>query len=381
MLPLFYQSCLKSQLSDAQFITLEILVALLQKERRITIERLATLFPQPILFESRRRNLQRFLSLPQLTPRAVWFPIVKQLIKRQIPRGQRLQIVLDRTQWQNHNLMMVSLVYQNRAIPLYWTWLTKRGQSSLRDQQRVLRPVFQLLRKHRFVLLGDREFHSIELAAWCVEKKISFVFRLPKSTTVQPVADASFTRLDDLPQMPGLTEQYLQIQVTQKRGFGKHNLVLHQKRTYGQSTSAEVWYLLTNLTDASTALFHYDARFCIEPGFRDLKSGGYHLEDCHADPHRFTALLVLVTLAYSISTLQGGRIRKQQVQRYVGRTKEPKRRENRHSQFWIGLYGNLWIESLNLWSTWAGKLMALKPHKLRFFQRGLRAISLIQQTS
>jgi hypothetical protein len=241
MLPSFYQSCLQTQLSETQFITLEILVELLQKERRVTIERLATLFPQPILFESRRRNLQRFLSLPQLTPQAVWFPIAKQWIKRQIPPGQTLQIVLDRTQWQHHHLMMVSLVHQNRAIPLYWVWLDNRGQSFLKDQQKVFRPVFQLLRKRRFVLLGDREFHSIELAAWCVEKKVSFVFRLPKSTTVQPVADASFTRLDDLPQMPGLTEQYLQIQVTQKRGFGKHNLVLHQKRTYGQSTSTEVW--------------------------------------------------------------------------------------------------------------------------------------------
>ncbi len=381
MLPSFYQACLQSQLSDAQFITLEILVELLQKERRITIERLATLFPQPILFESRRRNLQRFLNLPQITPQAMWFPIAKQWIKRHIPRGQILQIVLDRTQWQNHNLMMVSLVHQNRAIPLYWNWLDKHGQSSLQDQQKVLRPVFQLLRKYRFVLLGDREFHSIDLAAWCVEKRVSFVFRLPKSTTVQPAADASFTRLDDLPQMPGLTEQHLQIQVTQKRGFGKHNLVLHQKRAYGASTSTEVWYLLTNLTDANQALFHYDARFCIEPGFKDLKSGGYHLEDCHADPHRFTALLVLVTISYSISTVQGKRIRQKQVQRYVGRVKEPKRTQNRHSQFWIGLYGNLWIDNLNLWSTWAGKLMALKPHKRLFFQRGLRAIALIQQPS
>jgi hypothetical protein len=155
MLPSFYQSCLKSQLSAAQFITLEILVELLQQERRITIERLATLFPQPILFESRRRNLQRFLSLPQMTPEALWFPIAKQWIKQQIPRGQILQIVLDRTQWMRRNLMMVSFVYQNRAIPLYWTWLDKQGQSSLKDQQKVLRPVFQLLKKRRFVLLGD----------------------------------------------------------------------------------------------------------------------------------------------------------------------------------------------------------------------------------
>ena len=90
MLPSFYQACLQSQLTPTQFVTLEILVELLQQERRITIERLATLFPQPILFESRRRNLQRFLDLPQLTPQALWFPIIKQWIKRHIGREQLL---------------------------------------------------------------------------------------------------------------------------------------------------------------------------------------------------------------------------------------------------------------------------------------------------
>lgn len=303
MLPLFYQSCLKSQLSAAQLITLEILVELLQQERRISIERLATLFPQPILFESRRRNLQRFLSLPQMTPQALWFPIAKQWIKQHIPRSQVLQIVLDRTQWIGHNLMMVSFVYKNRAIPLYWVWLDKQGQSSLKEQQKVLRPVFHLLRKHRFVLLGDCEFHSIELAAWCVQKQVKFVFRLPRSTTVQPGAGAGFSRLDDLSQAPGIPEQYLQIQVTQKRGFGRHNLGIYQKRAYAQSTTPEVWYLLTNLTHVHQVLFYYDFRFCIEPGFKDLKSGGYYLENCHADPCRFTALLVLMTLAYSIASV------------------------------------------------------------------------------
>jgi hypothetical protein len=370
MLPTFYQSCLKPQLSNAQFITLEILVELLQQERRITIERLATLFPQPILFESRRRNLQRFLSLPQMTPEALWFPIAKQWIKQHIPRGQTLQLVLDRTQWKGYNLMMVSFVYQKRAIPLYWTWLDKQGQSSLKDQQKVLRPVLRLLKKRRFVLLGDREFHSIELADWCVQNNVTVVFRLPKSTTVQPEASSGFSRLDDLPQIPGTPEQYLQIQVTQKRGVGRHNLVIYQKRAYAQSTTPEVWYLLTNLTDVHQGLFHYNFRFCIEPGFKDFKSGGYHLEDCHANSHRFTALLVLMTLAYSIASVQGKRIRKKQVHQYVGRVKEPKRSQNRHSHFWIGLYGSLWIGSLNLWSVLAHKLMALKPQKRRFFQRG-----------
>jgi hypothetical protein len=87
-----------------------------------------------------------------------------------------------------------------------------------------------------------------------------------------------------------------------------------------------------------------------------------------------------MTIAYSLASVQGQRIRKKQVQRYVGRVKEPKRAQNRYSLFWIGLYGSLWIGSLDLWSTLASQLMVLKSQKRPFFQRGLHAISLIQST-
>nr|WP_322710698.1 hypothetical protein [Nostoc sp. ChiSLP03a] len=39
---------------------LEILLMLLQFHKTVTIEKLATVFPQPIKFESRRRSIQRF---------------------------------------------------------------------------------------------------------------------------------------------------------------------------------------------------------------------------------------------------------------------------------------------------------------------------------
>jgi hypothetical protein len=32
------------------------------------------------------------------------------------------------------------------------------------EQQQVLRPVIRLLKKYKLVIIGDREFHSIELA-------------------------------------------------------------------------------------------------------------------------------------------------------------------------------------------------------------------------
>lgn len=118
MLPEFYQACFQAQLSATQYLMLQMLVLLLQKERRITIERLATLFAQPIQFESRRRSIQRFLVLPHLATRKLWFPILKYWLKLHFKQTKRLKLVIDRTQWQERNLFVVSLVWDKRAIPI-----------------------------------------------------------------------------------------------------------------------------------------------------------------------------------------------------------------------------------------------------------------------
>jgi len=97
MLPSFYQACLQAQLSATQYLMLQMLVMLLQKERAVTIERLATLFAQPIQFESRRRSLQRFLLLPQLNVRVLWFPILKHWLKLHLKKTKKVKLVIDRT--------------------------------------------------------------------------------------------------------------------------------------------------------------------------------------------------------------------------------------------------------------------------------------------
>jgi len=66
MLPLFYQTHLKSQFNLAEYILLLILITLLQSIKKVSLEALATTLPIPIRFESRRREYRDFL-LPSLT--------------------------------------------------------------------------------------------------------------------------------------------------------------------------------------------------------------------------------------------------------------------------------------------------------------------------
>jgi hypothetical protein len=51
------------------------------------------------------------------------------------------------------------------------------------EQQQVLRPVFRLFKKYKLIIIGDREFHSIELAQLLHRQGVSFVLRQKSHTT------------------------------------------------------------------------------------------------------------------------------------------------------------------------------------------------------
>ncbi len=97
MLPSFYQTHLQKQLSHTQFVLLAILLNAIQSEKQVRLERLARVFPYPITTESRRRKLQRFLDLPQLTIALIWFPSIAYWLTTYCSVGQTLSIAIDPT--------------------------------------------------------------------------------------------------------------------------------------------------------------------------------------------------------------------------------------------------------------------------------------------
>src|SRR4028119_232255 len=97
MLPTFYQAHLQKQLTHGQFMLLTILLDIIQSEKQVRLERLARVFPYPITTESRRRKLQRFLDLPQLTITLIWFPLITYWLTTYCSVGQSLSIAIDPT--------------------------------------------------------------------------------------------------------------------------------------------------------------------------------------------------------------------------------------------------------------------------------------------
>ncbi|MDE5120133.1 MAG: hypothetical protein O4965_08380, partial [Trichodesmium sp. St19_bin1] len=55
-----------------------------------------------------------------------WFPLVKKIIENLFSISSELVLILDRTQWQNTNILMISLAWKKRAVSLYCKILTHK---------------------------------------------------------------------------------------------------------------------------------------------------------------------------------------------------------------------------------------------------------------
>lgn len=157
MLPVFYQTYLETQFSPSEYLFLKIIITILQSIQNIALESLATQLPMPILFESRRKRIQRFLSLPSFTVEEIWLPIVKAWLEKTFTAQSIVYLVIDRTTWANINLFMVSVVWENRSFPVYFELLPKLGSSNFEEQKKILSHVLPIFEIYKVCVLGDRE--------------------------------------------------------------------------------------------------------------------------------------------------------------------------------------------------------------------------------
>jgi len=378
ILPSLYQENLKKQFNLPEYLTLCLLINLLHNLKNVRLEEIARRLPYPIKLRSRIKKLQRFLSLKKWTIEQVWFPIIKSWIANSWEENKSMYLVIDRTQWGIINILMVSIIYNHRAIPIYFELLNKKGSSNFQEQKQVLEPSLNLLKEYKIVVLGDREFCSVDLGKWLSsEKKVYLSLRLKKSEYVELEPEIWF-QLNELNLSPGMSAYYQGIKITKTKGFSGINLAAKWKKNYRKKSSKEPWFLLTNFDDLSSAISAYSKRMGIEEMFRDFKKGGYNLESTKLENERLKALIILITLAYSYSTFIGEKIKRKGISEYVVRPQEKGRSHKRHSDFSIGLNALNFLDGISFFQKQIEELMSLSPQKNSYYFRGLRAISLIQ---
>lgn len=355
MLPTLYQMVLEKHLNQKENLTVQLLILMLQSFRQVKLSTLASVFPQPISYESRLRNLQRFLVLPQWNVKLLWFPIIKYWLKQEylgigLNREQRrrrkklkhsswgkLLVVIDRTQWRTRNLMVVSLVWGKHALPVYWELMGQKGSSNLSFQKKVLQPVLKLIKPYPVIVIGDREFHSAHLGIWLRERGVDFILRQKKSSCIQQEG-TEYQALKQMGFQPGEAHFFQKISCNKEFQLSGFNLAVRWKRKYREKHHEQPWYLLTSLPSLKQTLAVYRARWGIETMFKDCKMGGYNLEQTRVNSTRLLSLVLLVAFAYALSTFIGYSVQSTPLSTYVTTTeKNPQQLEPHHSHFTIGL--------------------------------------------
>ncbi|WP_235111963.1 IS4 family transposase [Acaryochloris sp. 'Moss Beach'] len=230
--------------------------------------------------------------------------MVKLWLSQQYPQGSQLYVVIDRTSWGVINLLMVSVVWQHRAIPVWCEALCKKGSSNYDEQTAVLSTVIRHLSAYRLVILGDREFCSVKLGQWLGQQKVYFCLRLKRNTEVA-LAQQFTQQLQQFGLVPGQKLFLNDVRVTQAKGFGTFNVAAKWKRRYQGFAPDEAWFILTNFCDLNSAIVSYQKRFSIEEMFRDFKQGGYCLEGSQAMQERLVAIVIVIAIAYTSAALQG----------------------------------------------------------------------------
>ena len=274
--------------------TLAHLVSGIVGSKRCSTSAIASKVPTPQKRQSRIRRYERWLANPAVTTKTYYAPFLTRLFAS-LPAGP-LVLVMDGSEVGNGcQALVVSVVYQNRALPLCWQVVTgKKGHVSDETHQELLQKAAALVPSRRnVVFLGDGEYNGVGLLQAATDLGWRYVCRIPKNTLVSEAGDEDRLPLRETGLRPG--EQVVLDDVTfSGADFGPVLIVgLWHKRHRAPL------YLVSNCDLPEEAVLYYKQRFRIETLFSDQKSRGFHLAHSHLGAtERLERLMIATCLAY-----------------------------------------------------------------------------------
>jgi Transposase DDE domain len=246
--------------------------------------------------QSKIQRLRRLLDNAKLTATGLYQPIVRQALTGL--KGQRVHLLLDRVVLtKSQNVLVVSLGFRRRSLPLVWQILPHQGSSSLAAQQKLLREAAKLLPAGvRIFVHADSEFRSQQLFRWLRNRRWNAILGIRGNTPVTLDPLRAGQKLSNwLPDRE--TVVYLnQVYLTEERCGPVNVLGWWDKDDRGVLTCYAV---MTNLRATWQTYRIGSRRMWIETMFRDWQSGGFELGKTGITNHkRFARLILLVCLVY-----------------------------------------------------------------------------------
>lgn len=290
---------LARQLSDARASQLDTLAHVLvgiTQSVSAQLGAIARAMPLDTRQIGKEQRLRRFLDNDRLTQGVHYQPLVQTAVTGL--KGQRVHVLIDRVLLRNtHNVLVVSLGFRRRSIPLAWSVLDHRGKSNRTDQQTLLTQALALLPSGvRVTVHGDSEFRSWELFTWLRAQGADVFLGIQGNTYVRMGHDGERRLLRDW-LVDRATIVYLNDVRLTEDDLGPVSILAW----WGKDDDGTpiVRAVMTNLPATHQTYLRGRHRMWIETVFRDWQSGGFHLDRSGiTDGNRLLRLLIPLAIAY-----------------------------------------------------------------------------------
>ena len=223
--------------------------------------------------EAASKRIARLLQNPRISPKELAENVFLQVLQ-QLPKVGKIRLAFDWTIENKQYLLVLSLVRNGRAIPLFWRGYEEhrlKGKMKKIERamlKRVLKKLKEKVGKRRIILTADRGFAAVETFRLLKRLKIAFVIRVKCSTLIQ---------------MRGVWRSLKTIALKAdgeaskigSRGYcrsDEESMEIAVSCVKATDEAKDRWYLVSNMKwSAEKMVAEYRRRFWCEEGFRDVK--------------------------------------------------------------------------------------------------------------
>lgn len=245
--------------------------------------------------EARYNYVERFLKNPLVDVKTVMCSFCKDLLARLAHHQHTLILMIDQSKVNEHlEILMISLRYRKRALPLLWFAKNTKGGIGFDEQKRLLEDVLSWLPEGcKPLLAGDRFYGTADLITWCQQHGWRYRLRLKGNLYVYQNKGEDKT-LEHLK-----AEGHLNLEKARFRcGMITHVGILHEPG------HKEPWYIAMDSPPTEYKTRDYGFRWGIENMFSDFKSRGFSLTQTHirfADRLERLIMVLAIALHWAVS--------------------------------------------------------------------------------
>lgn len=273
--------------------TLAALISGIVGSKSTHLPAMAAKVPDGTKRESRVKKLSRWVNNERIDFEIYFLPYAEVLLAHLAAHGTLL-LAMDGSEVGRKCLaLMVSLIYQKRALPIAWIVVKgSKGHFPEEAHVQLVEQVHQIVPEGvEVILVGDGEFDGLTLQATVDGFGWQYVCRTAKN--IQLGAEGERFSFQEVGVQPG-------------ECIGLPN-VTFTLQEYGPVLAIAWWeagykeplYLVTNMEQVEEACYWYAKRARIETFFSDQKSRGFNLHKSHiSDPARLARLMIAACLAY-----------------------------------------------------------------------------------